>query len=107
MPEETSFIVELDCGADAPITFKMSPEELREHAEIPGGSVPKDNDPRRRAQIAGDQRVLGFVTQNLEEPVSVVEGDSIWIIPTGAIRSIRLRDPDAAPESRPFGFVKG
>ena len=101
------FIVEVDYGSAEPATFTLTEDELRTDPDlqIRAAAIAKDEDPRRALRTAAYTRVLRILTRNLDQPTSVVDGDSITVIPTHAIRAIRLRDPEVSGDRRPFGFV--
>lgn len=109
----TDFQVEIDLGGGVVVPFTISEEAVLNdpHPAIAGqarvGADTSDPEIRREAlRTAAYQRVERIVSKNLADPVSVVDGDTVWIIPIGAIRALRLRDPEVAGEQRPFGFVK-
>jgi hypothetical protein len=109
----TDFEVYIDLGSDVSVRFTMSEEEVRAdpHPSVRATAIAADkgDDPverRTAARAAAYERVNRMVTRNVTEPISVVDGATVWIIPTHAIRAVRLRDPDVSEERRPFGFVK-
>ena len=109
----TDFEVYVDLGGDVSVKFTMSEDELREHRDphikaIAHGADSSDDPVERRtaSRSAAYERVRRMIVMNVTEPISVVDGDTVWVIPTHAIRAARLRDPETGEDRRPFGFVK-
>jgi hypothetical protein len=109
----SDFEVYVDLGSDVSVKFTLSEEELLEHRDphikaIAHSADRSDEPAERRTAVrtAAYERVRRMIVTNVTEPVSVVDGNTVWVIPTHAIRAARLRDPDTGENPRPFGFVK-
>jgi endonuclease YncB( thermonuclease family) len=106
------FEIEIDLGGGVVVPFTISEEAVLSdpNPAISGfaRAAADASDPaerRKGIRSAAYERVVRIVSKNLNEPVSVVDGDTVWVIPIGAIRALRMRDPEVAGEQRPFGFV--
>jgi hypothetical protein len=109
----SDFEVYIDLGGDVSVKFTLSEDEVRAdrhpHVKAIALSADKSNDPAARrtaARSAAYERVRRMIVMNVTEPISVVDGATVWVIPTQAIRAVRLHDPDVGEDRRPFGFVK-
>lgn len=107
------FEVYVDLGGDVSVKFTLSEDDVRAdrdpHIKAIAHSADKSGDLAERrtaARTAAYERVRRMIVRNVTEPVSVVDGNSVWVIPVHAIRAARLRDPDTSESRRPFGFVK-
>jgi hypothetical protein len=97
------FEVELHVGGGVIVRFKLFEESLRAHSD-PQIAAQAQAGGREAARKAGVLVARNAVARNLETPLQVVDGDSLWIIPVGRIQAMLFRDPTVMGERQPFGF---
>jgi hypothetical protein len=97
------FELELHVGGGVIVRTKLYEEMLRAHSD-PQIAAQAQAGGREAARKAGVLAARNAVARNLETPLQVVDGDSLWIIPVGRIQAMLFRDPTIIGERQPFGF---
>jgi hypothetical protein len=102
------FNIEIDLDGGVSIQYTISEEEIR-NDPIVSKVVRQTGDTaeiRKSLRWAVHLRLLRTLSVNLTEPITVVDGSStLWLIPIGAIRAMRMRDPQMAGDPQPFSFL--
>lgn len=93
MAESTPFEVELHLGAGIVVPFKLWEDRLRDSRDPTVAGIAVQIGGREGAREAGVAMVERAVTRNLDEPLHIEDGDTLWIIPARSVQVVRFRDP--------------
>jgi hypothetical protein len=92
MTESPPFELELHLGGGVVVPFKLWEDRLREHRDPSIASIAVQGG-REAARAAGVAIAESAVTKNLDQPLTVEDGGSLWIIPARSVLAVKFTDP--------------
>jgi hypothetical protein len=101
--EAPPFEVELHLAGGVVVPFKLYEEGLR-HARHPAVAAAAQKGGRENTRSAAVTVAEDAILRNGKGPITVEDGDTLWIIPTATVMAVRFRDPTIKGQRGAFGF---
>jgi hypothetical protein len=97
------FEIELLLGGGVAVPIKLS-ERMVEAARDPAVRAAIAHGDREGLRRGAVEILYAAVMRNDDRPLTVDDGETVWLIPTHAIQAVRLRDSTVAPGEQHLGF---
>lgn len=107
MAESPPFEVELHLAGGVVIPFKLWEDRLREHRDPAIAAIATQGGDREAARAAGVAMVEKALTKNLDKPLYVDDGGTLWIIPASSVQAAKFTDTTMEGERSAYGFSAG
>jgi hypothetical protein len=106
--ESPPFEVELHLAGGVVIPFKLWEDRLREHRDPTIAAIAaQGGGDREAARAAGVAMVEKALSKNLDKPLYVEDGGTLWIIPATSVQAAKFTDSTIKGERAAYGFSAG
>jgi hypothetical protein len=97
------FKIEFRLGGAVSVPAQVSEDDLRKAGD-PRIAIPADAT-RDDVFLSVQQMVYRTLAKNLTVPITIAEGNRLWIIPTHGVLAAVITDPEREDEGTGIGFL--